>query len=216
MSLQQTLDNDFKSAMKSKSPDYPALSLLRAATKQVEVDTNKKLEDADILAIIKKEVKKRQDSIGEYTKGDRMDLVAKEQARDPSDSGQRYAYSMKVAFPDLGAKRKFWSEILHPEKISPDTLETAAGEFHQPDRPELSEPFLKDYFDRLKTLDFSANDQLVGLYLGELFPHTLCSKKVLLSSERSLKEARKLTPLAKRHWREANDELSRCVKVGRR
>ncbi|TSC55395.1 MAG: hypothetical protein G01um101418_890 [Parcubacteria group bacterium Gr01-1014_18] len=77
--LQTQIDNDWKTALKAKSTDHPALSLLRAAIKQVIIDTGKELADADIVTIIQKEVKKRQDSISEYTKGNRPELAAKEQ-----------------------------------------------------------------------------------------------------------------------------------------
>lgn len=141
---------------------------------------------------------------------------AAELARDPSDSGKRNAASVAVAVPNEEAKRRFWEELLSPEKIAPNTLESAAGEFHQPDQLELSEAFTADYFRRLQTIDFAKSDQLAEIYFENLFPQNLCSKKLLNLSEKSLKAARKLTPLARRYWIENNDELSRCVKVGRR
>lgn len=136
--------------------------------------------------------------------------------RDLTDSGKRSAYAIQVAFPSEAGKRKFWESILEPEKIPPSTLESAASEFHQPSQLALSELFTDGYFKRLKEIDFTKSDQLVEIYFDDLFPQNLCSRKVLTASKQALKSARKLTQLALRSWREANDELARCVKVGRR
>ena len=64
--------------MKAKSPAYPILSFLRAALKQVEVDSQKDLTDADVIDIIRSQVKKRKEAIEEYTKGGRPELADKE------------------------------------------------------------------------------------------------------------------------------------------
>lgn len=139
--------------------------------------------------------------------------------RDPTDTGKRSAYAIRVALPEEENKRRFWEEVLNPEKVAPNTLSAGAGEFHQPDQITLSEKFSTEYFRRLKTIDFTKSDQLVEIYFENLFPHNICSKKLLALSERSLREAKgspKLSPLAQRFWREANDELARCVRVGRR
>jgi len=146
-----------------------------------------------------------------------LSLTETELKRDPSDTGQRAAYAARVAVPQLEAKRKFWNEILKPEKIPPSTLEAAAAEFHQPNELEISKFYVQEYFSRLKQVDFASSDQLVEIYFEKLFPHYVCSKNLLRESERNFKAAQKLLPpLARRSWREANDELARCVKVGRR
>ncbi|MCW8837377.1 MAG: GatB/YqeY domain-containing protein [Thiovulaceae bacterium] len=80
MSLRNTINQDLKEAMKSKNvKKRDALRLLTSAFKQVEVDERKELSDDDIIKIIQKQVKSRNDSIDQYTKAGRDDLVAKEQ-----------------------------------------------------------------------------------------------------------------------------------------
>lgn len=145
-----------------------------------------------------------------------LTLSEQELKKDLSDSGKRAAYAVRVAFPDLEAKKKFWQEILSPEKIPPSTLSAAANEFHQPSQLTLSETFTQEYFQRIQSLNFGERDQLVEIYFDGLFPHNVCSKKLLEKSRQSLKKARKLSPLARRSWLEANDELARCVSYGRR
>jgi hypothetical protein len=56
------------------------LRLLTAAIKQREVDERVTLDDARIVGVVEKLIKQSRESIEQYTKGNRFDLVAKEQA----------------------------------------------------------------------------------------------------------------------------------------
>ena len=81
MSLKEQINNDLKTAMKAKDiQKRDALRLLTSAIKQIEVDERKELNDADIIAIIQKQVKQRNDSIAQYKEANREDLAQKEQA----------------------------------------------------------------------------------------------------------------------------------------
>ena len=74
--LKETLLEDLKSAMKEKDTvTKNTIQMARAAILQVEKDKQITLEDSDILTILAKEVKKRQDSLADYEKGGREDLV---------------------------------------------------------------------------------------------------------------------------------------------
>lgn len=74
--LKETLLEDLKSAMKEKDTvTKNTIQMARAAILQVEKDKQITLEDADILTILAKEVKKRKDSLADYEKGGREDLV---------------------------------------------------------------------------------------------------------------------------------------------
>ena len=54
--------------------------LLLAAMKQKEVDERVELTDADVLAILEKMIKQRRESIAQFEKASRQDLVDKEKA----------------------------------------------------------------------------------------------------------------------------------------
>ena len=55
------------------------LNFLRAAIKNVRIEKKAdKVEDIDVVAVIKKQVKQRQDSIEQFTKGARLEMAAKE------------------------------------------------------------------------------------------------------------------------------------------
>ena len=79
MSLKDLLTEDMKQAMKDKEAGKLRLSVIRmvrAAIKNVEIDTKAELAEEDVIAIVAKEVKMRRDSMEEFKKGQRDDLVA--------------------------------------------------------------------------------------------------------------------------------------------
>ena len=81
MSLKQAIADDMKSAMREKdSVKLEAVRMLRAAIQRKEVDDQTELDDAGVLAVVQKMVKQSGESIKQFTAGDRMDLVEKEQA----------------------------------------------------------------------------------------------------------------------------------------
>lgn len=81
MSLEQQIDKDYIQAMKDRdSTRSSALSFLRSQIKyaRIELKTDK-VEDKEIITVIKKQIKQRQDSIEQFTQGGRTDLVEKEE-----------------------------------------------------------------------------------------------------------------------------------------
>ena len=81
MALKDQLMADMKEAMKAHDKDRLAvIRMVRGAVRQQEIDGKKELEDSDVIAVISKEVKMRKDSIEEFNKGGRQDLVEKTQA----------------------------------------------------------------------------------------------------------------------------------------
>ncbi len=76
MSLKDRLLEDMKSAMKKKDTIRKStITMVRAAILQKEKDEKVKLDDAGVVGIIAKEVKQRKDSIPEFERGNRPDLV---------------------------------------------------------------------------------------------------------------------------------------------
>ena len=76
MNLRERINLDVKNAMKAKdTKKRDALRLLTSAFKQIEVDERKELNDDDVIKIIQKQVKSRNDSITQYKKAGRDDLV---------------------------------------------------------------------------------------------------------------------------------------------
>jgi uncharacterized protein len=81
MSLKDTITADMKTAMKAgDSGRLLTIRGLLAALKQREVDERIVLTDSDVIAIVEKSVKQRRESIAQFTAGNRVDLVEKEEA----------------------------------------------------------------------------------------------------------------------------------------
>lgn len=80
MSLKEKILEDIKNAMKAKEADrLSAIRFLQAAVKNKEIELRPHaITDPDILSVIKKMAKQRQDSISEFEKAGRTDLVDKE------------------------------------------------------------------------------------------------------------------------------------------
>lgn len=75
------IQEDTKAAMRAKELDRLAtIRLLLAAIKQREVDERITLDDNQIIAVIDKMIKQRNDSIEQYQEGNRKDLALKEEA----------------------------------------------------------------------------------------------------------------------------------------
>lgn len=80
MTLKATLTEAVKTAMKAKIMDkVKVLRNIQAVIKQVEIDGQTDLDDKDVLAILQKQIKQRQESLGIYTANGRDDLAQKEQ-----------------------------------------------------------------------------------------------------------------------------------------
>ena len=76
MSLKEKLQEDLKSSMKNKDTIRKSVvTLSRAAIKQHEVDNRVELADDAIIDIISKQLKQRKDSLAEFVKANRDDLV---------------------------------------------------------------------------------------------------------------------------------------------
>ncbi len=76
MSLKETLLQDLKTAMKDKDTIRKnTIQLVRAGVLQIEKDNHVELEDDGVLDVIAKELKKRRDSLPEFEKSGRTDLI---------------------------------------------------------------------------------------------------------------------------------------------
>lgn len=78
-SLKHTITEDMKTAMRAKDkPRLGVIRLMQAAIKQKEVDERIEVDDQQIIAILDKMLKQRRDSLAQYEKANRQDLVDQE------------------------------------------------------------------------------------------------------------------------------------------
>lgn len=79
--LKLRLANAVKDAMRAKASErLSTLRFLQAAIKQREVDERKELSDAEVVAIIEKQVKQRKESIAAFEQAGRTETAAQETA----------------------------------------------------------------------------------------------------------------------------------------
>ena len=80
--LEEQINNDYIKAMKDRDKlRSSTLNFLRAHIKNILIEKRiDKLEDPDVVLVIKKQVKQRQESIVQFEKGGRQDLAGKESA----------------------------------------------------------------------------------------------------------------------------------------
>lgn len=81
MSLKERIQQDMKDAMRAADkPQLATIRLMLAAIKQKEVDERKDLDDAEVTAVLDRMIKQRRESISQFEKAGRTDLVDQEKA----------------------------------------------------------------------------------------------------------------------------------------
>ncbi|MCD6552744.1 MAG: GatB/YqeY domain-containing protein [Chloroflexi bacterium] len=81
MSLKQKLQDDLKQAIRDGDSNRKStIRLALTAITNAEVQKRRELDEAETLAILSREAKQRRESVEEYRKAGRVDLVAQEEA----------------------------------------------------------------------------------------------------------------------------------------
>ena len=81
MSLKETLNNDIKTAMKAKDKEtLSVLRMIKTAVQAAEIDKKEELNAEEELTILAREAKQRRESLAEFVKAGRNELVAKTEA----------------------------------------------------------------------------------------------------------------------------------------
>lgn len=80
MSLKEKLNEDLKQAMRDKEVvKRDSIRAINTMVKQVEVDERRVLDDAEVIKLIQRGIKQREEAISQYSAAGRDDLVQKEQ-----------------------------------------------------------------------------------------------------------------------------------------
>lgn len=81
MALKDRITDDMKNAMRARAAQrLSTIRLILAAIKQREIDERKTLTDADVVSVLERMVKQRNDSIAQFDAGHRPDLADAERA----------------------------------------------------------------------------------------------------------------------------------------
>lgn len=80
MSLKEQLNEDLKTAMREKNVvKRDSIRAINTMIKQIEVDERRVLDDAEVIKLIQRGIKQREEAIAQYSAASRGDLVQKEQ-----------------------------------------------------------------------------------------------------------------------------------------
>ncbi len=111
--MQDRLLSDLKQAMKTGDKmRQSVIRLARAEIQNAEKAQGKPLDDPGVMDVLSKEAKKRRESIAEFSKGHRQDLVAKEEAElailleylPPQMSREEIVAAARSVIEELGAQ----------------------------------------------------------------------------------------------------------------
>jgi len=76
MSLSERLNEDMKQAMKNQDKfRLSVIRMIRSSVKNVEIESRKTLDDNEVIDVLHRELKQRKDSLQEFEKAGRTDLV---------------------------------------------------------------------------------------------------------------------------------------------
>lgn len=112
MTLTEQVAADITTAMKAKdAARLSALRMLKAAIMNKEVEKGRTLEDGEVLQVVASLVKQRRDSIDQFSKAGRTDLVAKEASdvgvlehyMPPAASAEEIDAAVAAAIAETGA-----------------------------------------------------------------------------------------------------------------
>ena len=82
MSLKEKLNEDLKQAMRDKEVvKRDSIRAINTMIKQIEVDERRVLDDAEVIKLIQRGIKQREEAISQYSAASRTDLVEKEQSQ---------------------------------------------------------------------------------------------------------------------------------------
>lgn len=80
MSLKEQLNEDLKQAMRDKEVvKRDSIRAINTMIKQIEVDERRVLDDAEVIKLVQRGIKQREEAISQYSAAGRDDLVQKEQ-----------------------------------------------------------------------------------------------------------------------------------------
>ena len=112
MTLNEKVNGEITAAMKAKNPArLSALRMLKAAIMNKGVEKHRDLDDAEVLQVVAALVKQRRDSIEQFSKAGRTDLVDKETSElgvleeylPPAASAEEVAAAVATAIAETGA-----------------------------------------------------------------------------------------------------------------
>ena len=80
MNIIQKIEQDSIKALKNKEKSLETLRMLKNSIKNAEIEKGEKLSNEEVMIVLRKEKKQREEAVNEFKKGKRNDLAEKEKA----------------------------------------------------------------------------------------------------------------------------------------
>ncbi|MFA7248047.1 MAG: aminopeptidase N [Dehalococcoidia bacterium] len=140
--------------------------------------------------------------------------VGAEQARDPSDRGQRAALRCATSKPDAATKAEAWARFQTGIGGYGSLHQTSAamGGFHWWVQRDLLAPYVERYFEALPGLFEREENEYATAYFGGLWPGYLVERPTLDRARALLATLGDTLPVLQRSLREAIDDLERAIR----
>ena len=140
--------------------------------------------------------------------------VEAEQARDPSDRGQRAALRCATSKPEARAKAEAFARFQIGIRGYGSLHQTSAamGGFHWWTQRALLTPYVERYFDALPGIFEREENEYATTYFGGLWPGYLVERPILERAQALLTSLGDTLPVLQRSLREAIDDLERAIK----
>jgi uncharacterized protein YqeY len=140
MSLSERIEKDYVTAFKAKKTDEVAvLRMLKAAVKNKQVDLRRELADNEVLDVVARQVKQRQESIDQFRAANRNDLAEIEER-------------------ELLILRTYLPKALSPEELEKAVVSTiqALGASGMQDMGKVMSAILGEFAGRVDGKELSA------------------------------------------------------------
>jgi aminopeptidase N len=134
-----------------------------------------------------------------------------ELARDPSDTGRRYAAACLAAIPDAEHKEAAW-RLLTSETTGPETVTAVAGGFMRPEHADLLAPYAARYLAEMPELWRTHGGHMRVRLANALFPYPAVTPEFLTQIDGFLAVSGADTALA-RIVRDHRDTAERALRA---
>ncbi len=140
------------------------------------------------------------------------ELIAREEARDPTDKGHREATAARAAQPSPEAKAPAWAALVGEPPLPYSMLRATIGGFQQPGQREILEPYRERYFDALEGVWATRELEVALGFTSGLYPRVLIEQQTVDTTDRYLEATRPAAPL-RRLLVEGRDDVLRALRA---
>ncbi len=139
------------------------------------------------------------------------DLIERELARDPTDSGRRHGALARASRPDASAKQDAWRAVVLDGEPSLLMKRAISHGFHQVDQQALLQPYVRPFFESLMPLWESHDSEEAISIVTYMYPRSVFTKEVVDVTDQTLRKD--LPGPLRRALLESQDAVRRALRV---